>query len=208
MKKQATVSTRLRRFIRGGLAALVVTGLLASPAADTTDSFFVPENNWIELGECVVDYTDWMWDWLENLIDDFVEGDWTNNLEVEHPDAYLKIFTNSTEEEQVGSTTYRGFYAQDNDFNDWWDKLWAWFWLNQRKVEYVNGNVVDTDDRDDCSVYHADNEHKSGTWLRTRAGWSKLNFDNGSSYEPNYHLFVRNCQHFTEWVLTLIDTSQ
>ena len=197
MKKQGTVSTRLRRFIRGGLAALVITGLLASPAT-------YADNYWVELGECVVDYTSWLPDWLENWVDDVIAGDWNNNLDPEHPDAYLKVFTSSSENTQVGSTIYRGFYAQGNEPEAWKKKMKAWF-LEKKRVVYVNGVILDKESRNNCSVHHRDYVW-SGGWF-TDAGMAKLRFDSGTSYQPNYHLFARNCQHFKNWVLTGTDNS-
>ena len=193
--------SKVSRYLIG---TVVGFGLVLSPMTHATN------NPWIEVGDCIVDYTSWLPDWIENIVDDFISGSWSNNLDPEHPDAYLKVFTDSSEEEQIGNTIYRGFYAQGNNAEDWIEKMEAWF-DEDKQVIYVNGVVLDKDSRDNCSVWHKDYEYTTNTfglgWY-TKAGEAKLRHESGKSYEPpGYHLFARNCQHFRDWVLTGNDTA-
>lgn len=193
------ISEKLSRYLIGTVYGL---GLVLSPMANATN------NPWVEVGECIVDYTSKLPDWLEGYVDSLISGGWSNNLEPEHPDAYLKVFTNSSEQEQIGNTIYRGFFAQDNNDKDWQISIFTWF-LEDRVI-YLNGVVIDSESRDNCSVYHRDYEYKSYnvggvtvTGWYTDAGEAKSRHEIGKTYEPpGYHLFARNCQHFRDWVLT------
>ena len=156
-----------------------------------------------------MDYTEWLPDWLEGYVDSLVAGAWSNHLEAEHPDAFLKVFANSAAPEPEVGPIYRGFYAQGNSTSDWMNKMMAWF-LDDRRVVYINGVVLDTVHRESCTLWHADFETKlvgKLIWF-TKAGEAKERFVTGYSYEkPGYHLFDRNCQHFRNWVLTGTDRS-
>lgn len=193
-----TLSEKLSRLLLGTAVCL---GLVFSPGSYAQSS----SNSWVELGECVVDYTSWLPDWIEGWVDDVISGEWSNGLEAEHPDAYLKVFADSSEEQQIGSTIYRGFYAEGNEAEDWIEKLTAW--ADNKRVVYVTGVVKDKESRNNCSLVHRNFEF--GSWgFFTTAGSAKSRFDTGRSYEPDYHLFKRNCQHFTKWVLTGVDGGQ
>ena len=144
-----------------------------------------------------MDYTSWLPDWLENWVDNLISGGWSNNLDPEHPDAYLKIFTDSSEDDQIGSTIYRGFYAQGNTRKDWKKKMKAWF-LEKRRVIYVNGVVLDKESRNNCTVYQRDYEWVGGK--KSSAGKAKLKlpqFDGqfilGFAFEPCSIAYRRSC---------------
>ncbi len=163
--------------------------------------------HWIELGKCKIDYTAFLPDGLEEWVDNQISGDWSNELDPHHPNVYLKVFSDSTESEQIGSTIYRGFFAQGNSWWDWVQKMRAWF-LQNKKIVYINGDVLDRSPSGTCSPSHRWFEWERG-WLLTLAGWAKLRFEQSSSkWSSDYHLFVRNCQHFSDWVLTGIDNSR
>ena len=147
-----------------------------------------------------MDYTAWLPGFIEFVVDNIISTVLTNHLDPEHPDAYLKVFTDSSEEDQIGSDIYRGFYADGNTFQDWFDSMLAWF--IDGEIEYINGVIKDKESRDNCSVEVRNYEYKPGTFLDwTEAGWAKSRFDKAAAFTPDYHLFVRNCHHFTNWVL-------
>ena len=171
MAKETTHQTAgIAALSRGGLGILICTILIFSPVTYAS-------NPWIEMGKCVVDYTSWLPDCIENWIDSLISGSWSNGLEPEHPDVYLKKFTDSSEQDQIGSTIYRGFYADGNDKEDWDEKLEAWFDQN-RTVVYIRGVMKDKTSRDNCTMEERDFEFANDSlFILTSAGWAKNRFD-------------------------------
>lgn len=189
------LSERVNRLFLGAVLTTALAFLFVVPTQQAAPT----QNPWLDIGDCTVDYTSWLPDWIENWVDDLISGSWSNYLEPEHPDVYFKEFANASEQDQLGSTIYRGFYAQGNTKQQWQEKLKAWFFERERII-YINGVVMDKEHRNNCDVWERDLEFNGP--FRTRAGWAKLRFNSAQSYGSNYHLFARNCQHFRNFVLT------
>ncbi len=143
---------------------------------------------WKEWGRCEVDYTGLLPDCIEALIDSYFE----RGKELEHHDVFIQTF-DSPDDDLQNRAEIKGFFATGEDHAKWAASMSAWFVLGV--VVWVEGEMKETESREHC--------YKFGT------GWSNESKykDMKARYDTNwtkFHLFVRNCQVWTHWVITKV----